>query len=294
MSRYTYLLDPGHGGMVDGEYVTSGKRSPEWDDKTFPDGTPYVLYEGVHNRTNLNNVLDALKALGIDAEDIVDSQNDVSLTTRINKVNADSAAKPCVLISIHSNAYGSGWTDPDGIRIYIYDGNVSDATRTMQDIFKTKINATMSGITTTVNKADNLAMVRDTSCPAILIEGGFHSNKAEAKLMISEEWTTPYAQGIVNAIQYIEENGLGQDAGDEPSSSTFTIPARGYFQIGDSGSEVMDIQKALDKSGFWTYDGYTEYYGDVTEAAVRNYQEAEGLGTDGKAGNETLTALNLI
>ena len=37
MSRYTWLLDPGHGGIIDGVYQTAGKRSP-----IFPDGS--VLY----------------------------------------------------------------------------------------------------------------------------------------------------------------------------------------------------------------------------------------------------------
>ena len=39
MSQYTWLLDPGHGGIIDGVYQTAGKRSPK-----FPDGS--VLYEG--------------------------------------------------------------------------------------------------------------------------------------------------------------------------------------------------------------------------------------------------------
>ena len=29
--KYTWLLDPGHGGMIDGEYQTAGKRSPEFE-----------------------------------------------------------------------------------------------------------------------------------------------------------------------------------------------------------------------------------------------------------------------
>ena len=37
------ILDAGHGGMIDGEYQTAGKRSPIWDD-----GSQY--FEGVGNR----------------------------------------------------------------------------------------------------------------------------------------------------------------------------------------------------------------------------------------------------
>jgi len=37
------IIDNGHGGIVNGEYVTNGKRSPVWDDGT-------QLFEGVWNR----------------------------------------------------------------------------------------------------------------------------------------------------------------------------------------------------------------------------------------------------
>ena len=42
MSKYLYIFDPGHGGLVDGKYQTAGKRSPK-----FADGK--VLFEGVNN-----------------------------------------------------------------------------------------------------------------------------------------------------------------------------------------------------------------------------------------------------
>ncbi len=29
MARYTWLLDPGHGGIIDGVYQTAGKSSPD-------------------------------------------------------------------------------------------------------------------------------------------------------------------------------------------------------------------------------------------------------------------------
>ena len=42
-SKYTWILDNGHGGVIDGVYQTKGKRSPK-----FENGD--VLYEGVFNR----------------------------------------------------------------------------------------------------------------------------------------------------------------------------------------------------------------------------------------------------
>ena len=56
MSRYTWLLDPGHGGFIDGIYQTAGKRSPQ-----FPDGSR--LYEGEFNRDVTSRILDLCKGV---------------------------------------------------------------------------------------------------------------------------------------------------------------------------------------------------------------------------------------
>ena len=62
MSRYTWLLDPGHGGMIDGVYQTKGKRSPSFDDGV-------VLYEGEFNRAVTKQILEYCDKSNIDAID---------------------------------------------------------------------------------------------------------------------------------------------------------------------------------------------------------------------------------
>ena len=71
-SKYLWLLDPGHGGMIDGEYQTAGKRSPR-----FADGE--VLYEGEFNRAIVKRVHNACKAGGIDSVILVPEEEDISL-----------------------------------------------------------------------------------------------------------------------------------------------------------------------------------------------------------------------
>ena len=41
-SKYLWLFDNGHGGIIDGVYQTAGKRSPKWEDGT-------QLFEGEFN-----------------------------------------------------------------------------------------------------------------------------------------------------------------------------------------------------------------------------------------------------
>jgi peptidoglycan hydrolase-like protein with peptidoglycan-binding domain len=70
-----------------------------------------------------------------------------------------------------------------------------------------------------------------------------------------------------------------------------TVPAGGHLTIGDNGSEVVALQKALKALGF--YDGKVDGdFGTGTQAAVIAFQEAHNLDQDGVVGTATAEALN--
>ncbi len=73
--------------------------------------------------------------------------------------------------------------------------------------------------------------------------------------------------------------------------------ADGVLKHGERGDAVVKLQEALNAAGIRDAEGKplptTGYYGDLTQAAVIKYQEQKGLEPDGKAGNDTLTALGL-
>jgi N-acetyl-anhydromuramyl-L-alanine amidase AmpD len=60
---------------------------------------------------------------------------------------------------------------------------------------------------------------------------------------------------------------------------------------GDKGRNVKEIQSLLDFHGFWTYHKITDFFGSVTEEAVRNFQLVKGLRNDGAVGDQTLAVL---
>ena len=101
VSKYLFLIDPGHGGLINGKYTTPGKRSP-----VFPDG--FVLYEGVNNRDNAKRLVQKLKFMGLDAVDIVDSEQDISLGERVRRANNLNKKKKTIYISLHSDGAGNG------------------------------------------------------------------------------------------------------------------------------------------------------------------------------------------
>lgn len=61
------------------------------------------------------------------------------------------------------------------------------------------------------------------------------------------------------------------------------------FRLGDEGSDVAEIQAALARQG---YDVVADgAFGPATQAAVRSYQAAHGLDSDGLVGNMTYQSL---
>ena len=75
-------------------------------------------------------------------------------------------------------------------------------------------------------------------------------------------------------------------SGGEPSSQTLS-------QLGSRSEEVTTIQKKLIRWGYMegTADGI---YGSKTEAAVRKFQQKNGLTVDGVAGPATLRAMGIF
>jgi len=108
-SKYLWLFDNGHGGIIDGVYQTSGKRSPVWDDGS-------ILYEGEFNRAIVNRLVKLCKENNIDYVNLVDTQEDVSLGDRVRSANsiAKSSDKKCIYVSIHANGFdkesANGWS----------------------------------------------------------------------------------------------------------------------------------------------------------------------------------------
>lgn len=73
-------------------------------------------------------------------------------------------------------------------------------------------------------------------------------------------------------------------------SSSVVASTGETLKLGSTGSAVRSLQKRLKELGYFSssVDGD---YGDMTENAVRLFQEQNGLKVDGKAGSETLDKL---
>lgn len=91
------LLDNGHGGLINGQYITPGKRK-DWGDNG-------VIYEGEFNRAIVNGLIEKLTFLKIPYVNIAPEYRDVRLSTRVKRANK-YPANQCFYLSVHSNAGG--------------------------------------------------------------------------------------------------------------------------------------------------------------------------------------------
>ncbi len=187
------LIDPGHG--ID----THGKRSP--------DGK---FLEYLWNRQIADLLIDRFMVMGIDASLVVTETNDISLATRvqrINKVCSKVGASNVILLSIHSNAAGDGskWMSAQGWSCYTSKGETkSDViAECLYDAFEAefadrKIRKDMSDGDR--DWEENFYVLQKSKCPAVLIENFFYDNRDECAWLLKDETKERIADAIVKGI----------------------------------------------------------------------------------------------
>lgn len=189
--RMKILLDNGHGRE------TQGKRSP--------DG---CLREWEYARDIALSVEIRLRKLGYDVCRIVPEQEDVKLSERVRRVNKwckQYGATNVLVVSIHVNAASSDgkWHDASGWQACV-SHNASVRSMKLAECLADA--AIAKGVK--VRKpsptqkwwSQNLAICRDTNCPAVLTENMFMDNKKDVDWLLSEEGRQTIAEIHVKGI----------------------------------------------------------------------------------------------
>lgn len=191
------LIDNGHGKE------TAGKRSP--------DGR---LREYAWCREIAQRIVSELTAQGYDAERIVTEENDISLSERCRRVNAickQYGTKNVLLVSIHNNAAGNGteWCDARGFTAHVSLNASSKSKMLAQYLWNEAIAQGLQGnryIPTAKYIEQNLAICRDTLCPAVLTENLFQDNREDVELLLWKTGKQKIVDLHVNAITaFIDE-----------------------------------------------------------------------------------------
>ena len=188
------LIDNGHG------VNTPGKCSP--------DGR---LREYAYAREIAERLEKALKECGVEAIRITPEEYDVSLSERCRRANK-YGSKGVVLVSIHCNAAGADgkWHDAHGWAAYV-SKNASVNSKTLARCLIQAAKDKGLSVREYAHQApywtQNLAICRDTKCPAVLTENLFQDNKADVDYLLSEEGkqaiVAVHIQGIMDYIKKV-------------------------------------------------------------------------------------------
>lgn len=188
-----WLLDPGHGGLIDGKYQTPGKRSPVWLDGS-------QLFEGEFNRAIVARLVELMAAEGIPYNVIASEYTDVPLGERVRRANA-YGSEGCAYLSIHANAGGGR-----GYEVYTSKGDTKSDR--LADVFFAEFGKEFPDarlrsdmIDGDVDKEANFYVLKNTVMPAVLTESFFMDTESDCRILMSPGGRDKIALAHFNAIK---------------------------------------------------------------------------------------------
>lgn len=212
-SKYLWILDPGHGGVINGVVQTRGKRSPKINEQQ--------LIEGEFNRDIVKRIIELCNKAEIDTYNLVNTDLDIPLRNRVLLANSiavfhdSNIARKSVLVSIHANAWLRNtkrleFNSANGWEVFTSKGDTSadivasEFFREMQKMFPDRRFRSDFADNDPDKEAD-FYILKKTSMPAILTENFFMTNKEECELLMSDYGREKIAQAHFNAITKIEK-----------------------------------------------------------------------------------------
>lgn len=164
---------------------TKGKQSPdgikEWD-----------LNNAVRKR-----VVNILKDYDVEIvhTDNNEGYTDESLSSRLAKYKTE---KVDVFVSIHHNAFGDEWNNATGVEVYVDKKAMAKDKKLAKCIYNRLVKYT--GLKGRGIKKENFYVINQNAIPAVLVEGGFMTNKQDYKVITSNAGQTAYAKAVAEGL----------------------------------------------------------------------------------------------
>lgn len=212
-----------------GHYLyTAGKRC-------HPSLDPIQTREWTLN----DRVCDKIEAIlsgydGIEVLRIDDTtgQTDVSLEDRTNKANNWGAD---FWLSIHHNAAGKVFSG-GGIVAYVYTNATQTEIEWQHALYRAAVQSTgLYGNRSNAVPKKDLHELRETKCPAVIMECGFMDSSVDVPIILSEEYADKLANALAKVV--VEKSGATEKKPDfEPYSLTM---CENPFRLYNANNEVV-------------------------------------------------------
>lgn len=194
-----FIIDPGHGGMIDNKYQTAPK-------KMFTHENGETAYEGVLNRQVAEKVMNLCKHQGIPYINLCPTELDIELDERVDIANTyirEYGKDNMLGISLHSNAGG-------GTGFEIWTGPGQTKSDKYAEIFYNLYTGAFPSWKMRADTSDGdpdkeslFYILVHTKCPWILPEWGFFDNARDWALLREPDIQLQYATMIVKFMKNI-------------------------------------------------------------------------------------------
>lgn len=259
-------LDAGHGGE---------------DEGSARDG----VLEKTVNLQIVEAVEAQLTALGYQVILVREGDETLSLQERVQLAN-DAGAH--IYVSIHQNACEEQVSDVSGIEVWYNSGKADQGSKRLAQLIHSDLILYTQAADRELVEDESLYVIRETTMPACLVETGFLSNPTERTLLITPEYQTQIAEGIVSGIDlYFFPKTMYLTFDDGPSAeNTITVlnilkernVKATFFLIGENVEKHPEVAKRIAEEGHtigihcYNHDYETIYAG--VESYVADFEKA--------------------
>lgn len=225
VDKFTVCLDPGHG--------------PETVNAS-PDGT-YRESEFAWDMYGRISAL--LEERGINTVCTRTEDTKPSLTERCAVSN--SAGADC-FVSIHTNAFGSGWTSASGLELYTSSG--PDTAR--RNVLAAKLAERFRGAgvklrQNPVKHSMDMTVLTKTTSPAVLIEYGYHTNEEDVVLLKDSAYRDKLARATARGVcDFLGVEWPEADEPDEWASEEWEAAKKAGIMDGTRPHDPLTRQEA--------------------------------------------------
>ena len=192
-NKYIVVLDAGHGGKDPGKIGVNGSIERDINLAIVKKLQIYL------EENDIKVVLTRQDENGLYSDDDTNKKRS-DMEKRCEIINE---IKPDLMVSIHQNSYSSEGVK--GAQVFYYKNSYNG--EMIASIIQRHLVEEVDKNNGRQHKDNNIYYIlKNVSCPAVLVECGFLSNYSESELLVSEEYQEKLAVAIGNGIlEYLEK-----------------------------------------------------------------------------------------